>query len=381
MENENLFENFDFIEEATPFSTVPLEFQDVSELDISESKSEKSPYKIIGKVKGCMAPIGVYSRNHRLYENDHWIKVLQSPDLQERIANRRLFGMPSHMQKRIDDEDFREGRISHIVSCLEVREDNNGQPFLYGEFDILDTPAGRILKAMYEGGAGIYVSTRAAGKLEPIVGDPVNKRVCSNSYWLGGIDCVLEPGFLQAKPAFEAVPTEVPQPQLHESVEETSQPITSATSEDITTIKLQIDKLAKIVEKVVDDVYEEPTSEAQDDDYEWSVVRKNALANPNLYGGRYTDKDANKAKKQYLEDKKNNFKITSEAQEESKEKVMAEKPAESKQMQEQPIAPVQKEKANEALVDFVNLMASTNISEKAFEEIIDIIAASKKENK
>ena len=92
MEDNFLLENFDFIEEATPFSTVPLEFQDVSELDISESKSEKSPYKLIGKVKGCMAPIGVYSRNHRLYENDHWIKVLQSPDLQERIANRRLFG-------------------------------------------------------------------------------------------------------------------------------------------------------------------------------------------------------------------------------------------------------------------------------------------------
>ena len=324
MENENLFENFDFIEEATPFSTVPLEFQDVSELDISESKSEKSPYKLIGKVKGCMAPIGVYSRNHRLYENDHWIKVLQSPDLQERIANRRLFGMPSHMQKRIDDEDFREGRISHIVSCLEVREDNNGKPFLYGEFDILDTPAGRILKAMYEGGAGIYVSTRAAGKLEPIVGDPVNKRVCSNSYWLGGIDCVLEPGFLQAKPAFEAVSTEVPQPQLHESVEETSQPVTS-TNEDITTLKSQIDKLAKIVEKVVDDVYE--------------------------------------------------------AQEEPKEKVMAEKPKEAPQMQEQPIAPVQKEKTNEALADFVSLMASTNITEEAFEEIIDMIAKAKKEVK
>jgi hypothetical protein len=50
-------------------------------------------------------------------------------------------------------------------------------------------------------------------------------------------------------------------------------------------------------------------------------------------------------------------------------------------MQEQPIAPVQKEKANEALVDFVNLMASTNISEEKFEEILDLIAASKKENK
>ena len=315
MENENLFENFDFIEEATPFSTVPLEFQDVSELDISENKSEKS---------------GVYSRNHRLYENDHWIKVLQSPDLQERIANRRLFGMPSHMQKRIDDEDFREGRISHIVSCLEVREDNNGQPFLYGEFDILDTPAGRILKAMYEGGAGIYVSTRAAGKLEPIVGDPVNKRVRSDSYYLGSIDCVLEPGFIQAKPAFEAVSSEVPQPQLHESAQEEVQPEVSqpaaSEAQDISTIKSQLDKLAKIVEKVVDDVYE-PVEEAR---------------------------------------------------KEPEEKVLEKKPAESKQMQEQPIAPVdKKEKANESLVDFVSLMASTNISEEAFEEIIDMIANAK----
>jgi hypothetical protein len=244
------------------------------------------------------------------------------------------------MQKMIDDEDFREGRISHIVSCLEVREDNNGKPFLYGEFDILDTPAGRILKAMYEGGAGIYVSTRAAGRLLPIPGDSINKKVDSSSYFLGGIDCVLNPGFLQAKPAFEAVSTEVSQPQLHESVEETSQPITSATSEEFTTLKSQIDKLAKIVEKVVDDVYEEGEPAAQ------------ATAEP-----------------------------TSEAQEEPKQKVMAEKPAESKQMQEQPIAPVQKEKANEALADFVSLMASTNISEEAFEEIIDAIAKAKKENK
>ena len=315
MEKDSLFEGYDFIEESTPFSTTPLEFQDVEELDISESESKKSPYKIIGKVKGCMAPIGAYSRNHRLYEDSHWIKVLANPLLQERLTNRRIFGMPSHMQKRIDDEDFREGRISHIVSVLEVREDNNGKPFLYGEFDILDTPAGRILKAMYEGGAGIYVSTRAAGKLEPIMGDPINKRVNSDSYYLNSIDCVLEPGFLQARPAFEAAPVEAEAPVIHESLQE---------NEDISVLKSQIDKLAKIVEKVVDDVYE--------------------------------------------------------TQEEPKEKVMAEKPAEPEHMQEQPIAQ-EKEKANEALVNFVSLMASTNISEEAFEAIIDTIAKAKKEAK
>ena len=274
-DNSLLAEGFDFIEESTPFSTTPLEFQDISELDISESESKGSKFKIIGKVKGCMAPIGVYSRNHRIYEDCHWVKVLQNPLLQERLANRRLFGMPSHMQKKIDDEDFREGRISHIVSVLEVRNDNNGKPFLYGEFDILDTPAGRILKAMYEGGAGIYVSTRAAGKLEPIIGDPINKRVNSDSYWLGGIDCVLEPGFIQARPTFEAVSTQQPQPTIHESATSVSAiaPATTtssswavstsaiapivAESKEVEALKDQVSKLTKIIEKVVDDVYEE----------------------------------------------------------------------------------------------------------------------------
>ena len=335
-ENNFLMENFDFIEEGTPFSTSPLEFQNVSELDISESESTKSPWKLIGRVKGCMAPIGTYSRNHRIYENSHWIKTLKNPNLQERLAGRRVFGMPSHMQKPIDDEDFREGRISHVVSVLEVRNDNNGKPFLYGEFDILDTPAGRILKAMYEGGAGIYVSTRAAGRLKPIPNDPVNRLVDSDSYYLSGIDCVLNPGFLQAKPAFEAMPEVEVQPTLQEGVQipypqpkpeqlqptnetKEQQPTAQATNEsqEIQELKGQIDKLAKIIEKVVDDVYEDeqPTQKATEE-----------TAEPT-----------------------------------------------QKATEEQP--------SNEALVDFVNLMASSNISEKAFEEVIDIIAKSKKESK
>lgn len=306
MENkDSLFEGYDFIEESAPFSVEPLEFEDTSELDISESVNNGSKFKIIGKVKGCMAPIGVYSRNHRIYEDTHWKKVLNNPLLQERLASRRLFGMPSHMQKKIDDEDFREGRISHIVSCLEVREDNNGKPFLYGEFDILDTPAGRILKAMYEGGAGIYVSTRAAGKLEPIMGDPINKRVNSDSYYLDSIDCVLNPGFLQARPTFEAVsvePTSQPtiqEKQIKESEEITSEataivteettseaaPIVTeainplsavVTNEEVEVLKEQIDKLAKIIEKVVDDVYE-VDEEVKEEPIEESIEAKGAL--------------------------------------------------------------------------------------------------------
>ena len=422
-ENNFLGENFDFIEEGTPFSTSPLEFQNADELDISESESSKSPWKLIGRVKGCMAPIGTYSRNHRIYEDCHWIKALKNPNLQERLVGRRIFGMPSHMQKPIDDEDFREGRISHVVSVLEVRNDNNGKPFLYGEFDILDTPAGRILKAMYEGGAGIYVSTRAAGRLKPIPNDPVNRLVDSDSYYLSGIDCVLNPGFLQAKPAFEAMPevevkptlqegSQTPlfqQPQLNETIAK-EQPKQEQSNEELQLLKGQIDKLTKILEKVVDDVYE---TEEQPQEQSIEEQLGNLLLNPSITDEAYEDVVA------VL--KNSNPELTSKIMENSRHKFNDEHGEKSgykidyyrfggskpykivpkdksyfeaswdspryrtlKQAQKHILDTYKKPKeetTNEALVNFVNLMADTNISEKAFEEIVDMISKAKKESK
>ena len=34
---------------------------------------------------------------------------------------------------------------------------------------------------------------------------------------------------------------------------------------------------------------------------QFKIVRKNALANPNLYDGRFTQKDIRKARKEYLD--------------------------------------------------------------------------------
>ena len=324
-----LDEGFDFIEESC--STEPLTFSEADkDIIVESSEGKKSSYHILGTCKGVFQSIDEPSRNGRIYEHDHWQYQISKPDVQERLQNRQMLGQIGHRDARVDDLTISRGEVSHVVTMMEVREDANGKPYLYGELEILDTPAGRILKGLYEGGVGLYISSRGAGKLEDMPGQLCEggrplKKVSKTSYFLETWDIVKAPGFLKARPVYESAVSEDKKEAVHESVEETSQPITSATSEEFTTLKSQIDKLAKIVEKVVDDVYE--------------------------------------------------------AQEEPKEKVMAEKPKEAPQMQEQPIAPVQKEKANEALVDFVNLMASTDISEDKFSEILDIIAASKKENK
>ena len=272
---EKLSEGFDFIEESCGLCDVPLSFEEKEV--ITESEGTKSPFKVIGVCKGVFQPCGEFSRNNRLYEADHWSHILENQMFQDRLKNRDLLGMIGHMDKRIDDKDIAEGKVSHVVSKLEIREDQQGKPFLYGEMEIFDTPAGRNLKALYEGGANLYVSSRGAGKLLPVPGQTY-KKVDKNSYFCETFDVVRRPGFLKAKPLYE---------EIKESEEQVTPSVTAATNSswgvvsvasnpevtvvsesEVKELKGQIDKLAKIIEKVVDDVYEveeEPVTEAKEE--------------------------------------------------------------------------------------------------------------------
>ena len=450
---QKLSEGMDFLEEACGYGE-PLEFTEAEEGVIFEANGSKpSPYKVLGRCSGVFQPIGEYSRNKRIYSSDLWPRVLEGEELKSRLAHRAVFGCLGHADKLVDDRDIQEGKVSHIVTVLEVREDNNGKPFLYGELEILDTPAGRILEAMYKGGANLYVSSRAAGRLTPIPGDPENRMLVSPSnYHFHCFDIVARPGFLQARPAFEAVPTETAQPQLHESstseenieearkseaekahdkfvnepakwekepnkeceyrkakyeeaakkhgdlkiktgdynsetpeVKKAGDEVTKAYKElekarkdvypnyktlessEIENLKGQINKLTKIIEKVVDDVYEieEPVEEGRKEG-ESDEEMKHRLHGELV---RAIDDKADKAKKEAIEGKKGAY-----------EKYKKEHDKLDKLDDIEPVANAYIEVKNEALADFISLMADSTVSEKVFEEIVDMIAKAK-ENK
>lgn len=313
---QRLSEGMDFIEEACGTSSEPLVFSETDKIEISEGVSNPSPFKILGVAKGCFAPINEFSRNRRLYSPELWPTVLQNEELKSRLSNRAVFGCLGHADKLVDDRDIQEGKVSHIVTLLEVRNDKNtGKPYLYGELEILDTPAGRILEAMYKGGANLYVSSRAAGKLVPVPGQNYSL-VKPDQYHVHTFDIVCRPGFLQAHPMFEAINTNesVNEENINELDNKTVEsdlkkredqmydaeahakenPKAAAEakekfehavdlaqkradrndeildqdkhgnpihykneSEEIAVLRSQIDQLAKILEKVVDDVYEE----------------------------------------------------------------------------------------------------------------------------
>ena len=280
---QRLSEGMDFIEESEGTSSEPLSFSEVNEISILEEASAPSPYRVLGTARGCFAPINEFSRNRRLYSPELWPTVLQNEELKNRLASRAVFGCLGHADKLVDDKDIQEGKVSHIVTLLEVRNDQKtGKPYLYGELEILDTPAGRILEAMYKGGANLYVSSRAAGKLVPVPGQNYSL-VKPDQYHVHTFDIVCRPGFLQAHPMFEATNEsiseaqtlklsnnmveiekgkEVDRPEDDEKEIHAKERVREADS-SIEELKSRLDQLTKIIEKVVDDVYEDTTIEEE----------------------------------------------------------------------------------------------------------------------
>ena len=268
-EKSFLDEGFDFIEESC--SEQPLEFTEANNEVIVEANGEKSAYHILGTCRGVFQPINEPSRNQRVYESTHWQTQLGKQEVQERLKRRGMWGTLGHFDRKITDADIREGLVSHIITKLEVRESADNKPYLYGELEILDTPAGRILEAMYKGGADLYVSSRGAGKLISVVGDTM-KHVDPNSFYFEGFDIVRAPGFLKARPVYEAVANEAVsesevaakvsdvENNIVEKMEETMKTLPESSIEEL---KGQIDQLTKIIEKVVDDVYEEAPKEEE----------------------------------------------------------------------------------------------------------------------
>ena len=207
MEIKNkLSESFEFIEESCGSGSPTFEFYDEPQQIVSESAdgTTVTSYPVIGRATGVFAPIGVMSRNNRIYDNDHYDYLLENQQLVDRIAHRGMLGTIGHHDKKVDDQDLAEGKVSHIVSDLHIKEEADGTRNLYGTLEILDTPAGHLLKTYYDSGIPLFVSSRGGGNLLPVPNESY-KRVDKTKYFLETFDIVKNPGFLQAKPVYEKI--------------------------------------------------------------------------------------------------------------------------------------------------------------------------------
>lgn len=211
----------DFLEEAVGYD-VEINFFDKPEitpvtegLTVGTTKTGRlRKCKAIGVAEGCFAPIStpsgdrVFSRNRRLYEEDHWETQFENQNLLDRVNTRRMLGTIGHYDKKVDDEDLAKGFVSHIVTKLEIREDEKHGRYLWGRLEIINTEAGRRLKEYYDNDIPLFVSSRGGGKLIDIPGKDY-KLVDKYKYYCETFDVVKEPGFLEAQPEYHSESNEM----------------------------------------------------------------------------------------------------------------------------------------------------------------------------
>jgi hypothetical protein len=263
MEIKNkLSECFDFIEESCGSGAPTFEFydntQEVSEC-IIDGIEQPVKYPIIGRATGVFAPIGVMSRNNRIYDGDHYDYILGNQHLVDRIGARGMLGTIGHHDKKVDDQDLADGKVSHIVTDLHIKEEEDGTRNLYGTLEILDTPAGRLLKTYYDSGMPLFVSSRGGGNLLNVPNESY-KRVDKTKYFLETFDIVRNPGFLQAKPVYEKVSEDV----AEEPVEETQE-----VHESVDKLDVLLDKMSDLIT-----IISESKKEEKEDNEKKEAVEK-----------------------------------------------------------------------------------------------------------
>jgi hypothetical protein len=150
------------------------------ELELHEGTSSKGLVKFRGKFQEAEA----INKNKRMYPYDVLDENLSR--LQEAIADRRLIGELDHPT----DSIIHFANASHIVTKLWW--ENN---ILMGEGEILNTPHGKVLKALIEDGVKVGISSRGVGN------GKVNEDgilVIGESYKLITFDAVADPSTFSA---------------------------------------------------------------------------------------------------------------------------------------------------------------------------------------
>lgn len=150
------------------------------------SEEEQRARGILGRLVGPCADFIHKTRNDRKYSEELWENVFNNPIMKEKIANRCCFGELNHPSDRTEVD------IKNVAICLAELPKKGKDGKLYSVFDILNTPNGRILKALCDYGCKIGISSRGQGD---ITGDEVDP----DTYECECFDAVLIPGVEAAR--------------------------------------------------------------------------------------------------------------------------------------------------------------------------------------
>ena len=151
------------------------EFNDQHLEVLTEAKDGKKKYII----EGIFAQADKKNRNGRIYPKPIMEKAIGKYNA-EQVSKGRAVGELNHPEGPTVNLD----KVSHKIDSLEFKGND-----VMGKATILETPMGKIVEGLLEGGVGLGVSTRGMGSLVQQNGAMVVK----DDFLLNAIDIVQDP--------------------------------------------------------------------------------------------------------------------------------------------------------------------------------------------
>ena len=146
---------------------------------------------ILGRLKGIIADSKNPTRNERYYSKKLWENVFSNPIMQEKIKNRCVFGELCHPADRTEID------MEKIAVCLSEQPKISDDGKVWGIFDIIDTPNGRILKTLCDYGTTVGISSRGTGDV--FTNDDGQEEVDPDTYDCECFDIVIVPAVETAR--------------------------------------------------------------------------------------------------------------------------------------------------------------------------------------
>lgn len=164
---------------------------------------------IIGTYEGECADANITNLNGLDITREVWENVFASDVYKQAIENGWYIGFLGHPEGE-DSADCQDFRRACIV-MTEGHIEDNGK--VYGKFNLIDTPVGRIVKAFQDAGVTFGISVRGAG-------DIIQNSVDPDTFVFRGFDLVTFPAFPESIPKFTAIAasTDVEQRKKYQAV-------------------------------------------------------------------------------------------------------------------------------------------------------------------
>lgn len=147
---------------------------------------------VIGQFSGKCCDYQVENNNQMTLPRELFENLFESEEYKRSIHNRHYIGFLGHPEDP-GCQDYKDACIIMTESHLEENGD------VYGTFDLIDTPVGRVVKSFIDAGVNFGISIRGAGDIDG------GGLVDPDTFIFRGYDLVTFPAYNDAIPTFQEI--------------------------------------------------------------------------------------------------------------------------------------------------------------------------------